>query len=67
MYVGFLGPDNAGYYFIGGTSEGSPQWAGIVADLDQYAGKPLGFLNGALYAVAVSGEVRHHLGGQEFC
>jgi subtilase family serine protease len=54
VYVGFLGPDNAGYYFIGGTSEGAPQWAGIVADLNQYAGRPFGFLNGALYAIGGS-------------
>ena len=50
VYVGFL-PGAEGYYFICGTSEGSPQWAGIVADLNQYAGRPLGFLNPALYAV----------------
>jgi len=50
IYLSFYGFP-AGYYFIGGTSEGSPQWAGIVADLNQYAGRPLGFLNPALYAV----------------
>jgi subtilase family serine protease len=58
VYVGFLGPDNAGYYFIGGTSEGSPQWAGIVADLDQYAGRPLGFLNAALYSIGGTGHFK---------
>jgi len=51
VYLSYLGPGNAGYYGICGTSEGSPQWAGIVADLDQYAGRPLGFLNPALYAL----------------
>jgi subtilase family serine protease len=55
VYLGFLGPDNAGYYSVGGTSEGSPQWAGIVADLDQYAGRPLGFLNTALYSIGGTG------------
>jgi subtilase family serine protease len=40
-----------GYYFIGGTSEGSPQWAGIAADFDQVAGRPLGALNSKLYAL----------------
>jgi subtilase family serine protease len=39
----------AGYYRIGGTSEGSPQWAAIVADANQYAKHALGFLNPALY------------------
>jgi subtilase family serine protease len=51
VYLSYLGPGEAGYYGICGTSEGSPQWAGIVADLDQYAGRPLGFLNPALYAL----------------
>jgi subtilase family serine protease len=51
IYLSFLGPSNAGYYLIGGTSEGSPQWAGIVADLNQRAGFPLGFLNPRLYAL----------------
>ena len=53
--LGFLG-SNSGYYIFGGTSEGSPAWAGVVADLDQLAGHPLGFLNPALYALGA-----HHL------
>ncbi len=52
IYLSFLGPEYAGYYGIGGTSEGSPAWAGIIADLNQLAGQPLGFLNPRLYAVA---------------
>jgi subtilase family serine protease len=56
VYLSFLGAENAGYYEIGGTSEGSPQWAGIVADLNQFAGQPLGFLNPALYAVGGFGQ-----------
>ena len=51
VYLSYFGPDSAGYYGICGTSEGSPQWAGIVADLNQYAGRPLGFLNPSLYAI----------------
>jgi subtilase family serine protease len=51
VYISFLGAAQAGYYLIGGTSEGSPQWAGIVADLNQYSGTKLGFLNPRLYAV----------------
>lgn len=50
IYLSYFGPGSAGWYGICGTSEGSPQWAGIVADLNQYAGRPLGFLNPALYA-----------------
>jgi subtilase family serine protease len=56
IYLSFLGAANAGYYEIGGTSEGSPQWAGIVADLNQFAGQPLGFLNPALYFVGGLGQ-----------
>jgi hypothetical protein len=35
-----------------GTSAGSPQWAAIIALADQAAGRPLGFINPALYAIA---------------
>ena len=41
-----------GWYVVGGTSAGSPQWAGIAAMADQMAGRDLGFLNPGLYAVA---------------
>jgi subtilase family serine protease len=51
VYSSFLGPAGASFYFIGGTSEGSPQWAGIVADANQLAGHPLGFLNRKIYAI----------------
>jgi subtilase family serine protease len=51
IYYSFPGGGPPGWYGVGGTSEGSPQWAGIVADLNQYAGRPLGFLNPALYAL----------------
>jgi len=39
----------AGWYLFGGTSAGSPQWAGIAAIADQKAGRDLGFINAALY------------------
>ncbi len=45
-----------GFYAIGGTSEGSPQWAGIIADANQTAGRPLGFLNTALYKLGNSND-----------
>lgn len=47
VYESFL--SSSGYYGIGGTSEGAPQWAGIIADANQLAGHPLGFLNQRLY------------------
>jgi subtilase family serine protease len=52
VYESFFSP--AGFYFIGGTSEGAPQWAGIIADANQMAGHPLGFLNPALYQLGNS-------------
>lgn len=39
---------------MGGTSVGSPAWAGIVALANQYAGRRLGFLNTALYKLSSS-------------
>lgn len=39
---------------VGGTSVGSPAWAGIVALADQAAGKRLGFLNPAFYKISTS-------------
>jgi subtilase family serine protease len=58
VYVGFLGPDNNGYYALGGTSEGAPQWAGLVADLNQLLHRPIGFLNPYLYLLGATGHGR---------
>ena len=48
VYLSFMRP---GYYLFGGTSEGAPQWAGLVADMNQLLGHPIGFLNPYLYAL----------------
>ena len=48
-----------GYYGIGGTSEGSPSWAGVVADLDQLAGHGIGLLDLYAYALGASGRGYH--------
>jgi subtilase family serine protease len=61
VYLSFLGPPNAGFYFIGGTSEGAPQWAGIIADANQLAGHPLGFLNRKLYAIGEESDLFHDI------
>jgi len=45
-------PCSTGWYIIGGTSAGSPQWAGLVALADQIKGHALGYINPALYAIA---------------
>ena len=39
---------------VGGTSVGSPAWAGIVALADQSAGERLGFLNDDIYRILAS-------------
>jgi len=39
------------FFIIGGTSAGSPQWAGLAALGDQLAGRRLGMINTALYAI----------------
>ena len=48
VHLGFLGK-NSGYYVFGGTSAGSPQWSGIIADVNQVLGRPAGFINKQLY------------------
>jgi subtilase family serine protease len=45
----------AGFYLIGGTSEASPLFSGIVAIADQMAGHGLGLINPALYQMAAAG------------
>ena len=49
---GGANPCSTGWYVVGGTSAGSPQWAGLIAMADQMAGRDLGFINPALYAIA---------------
>jgi len=43
---------------IGGTSASSPLWAGIMTIANQMAGRPLGFINPALYMVGTSDKAR---------
>jgi subtilase family serine protease len=58
VHVGFLlalfgfDPDAPLYIDFGGTSAGSPQWAGLTADADQMAGHDLGSINDNLYKLA---------------
>jgi subtilase family serine protease len=57
-------PYVAHVFTTGGTSAGSPQWAGIAALADQLAGRRLGFLNKALYTIgegALYGESFHDI------
>jgi subtilase family serine protease len=47
--------DPAGWQPVGGTSEASPEFSGIVAIADQAAGHDLGLLNPTLYGHATGG------------
>jgi subtilase family serine protease len=42
---------SAGWYVVGGTSSGSPQWAGLVSIAGQLNGGPIGYINPALYKI----------------
>ncbi len=53
-----VGAGPAGFFLIGGTSESSPLFAGIVAIADQRAGHGLGLLNPAIYRL-----LAHHAPG----
>jgi subtilase family serine protease len=56
--LGFLGT-NSGIYIFGGTSAGSPQWAGIIALTDQRAEHRVGFINPILYAIGHNPSTYH--------
>ncbi len=55
VYYDTTDPSVAGWGIVGGTSEASPLFSGVVALADQVAGHSLGYLNPALYAMARSG------------
>jgi subtilase family serine protease len=48
----FTGSSSPSLVAAQGTSAGAPFWAGIIALADQYAGRDLGFVNPAIYAIA---------------
>lgn len=54
VYLGFFGGSANQFYFVGGTSEGAPQWAAIQALANQKAGRQLGFINPTLYAIGAN-------------
>jgi subtilase family serine protease len=51
LYFSFE-PNNVGYHLVGGTSEASPEFAGIVAMAAQLAGHSLGNINSRLYTLS---------------
>src|SRR5262249_21725829 len=58
VYTSALGAAQAGFYVVGGTSAGAPQWAGLFALANQgrqiVGSGPLGPANPLLYAIAQS-------------
>jgi subtilase family serine protease len=51
VYWSFQGAGPPAFNIVGGTSEATPEFAGIVAIADQAAGHDLGLLNPRLYAI----------------
>jgi|CZLB01.1.fsa_nt_gi subtilase family serine protease len=63
VYWSFPGVGAPGWEIIGGTSEASPIFSGVVALADQVAGHRLGLINPALYALgALSQHGDHNTG-----
>jgi subtilase family serine protease len=61
VYGGVLtvwGVEGGCCFIYGGTSAGSPQWSGIIADLDQVRGRPMGSINEKLYLLGGLGALR---------
>jgi subtilase family serine protease len=48
-------PIGAGFFIVGGTSEASPLFSGVVAIADQIAGHRLGTINPAMYGLGIGG------------
>jgi len=44
----------------GGTSAAAPLWAGVIALANQYAGRHLGFVNSAVYRIALTSKNAFH-------
>jgi subtilase family serine protease len=51
LNAAFAAPATA-FFIIGGTSAGSPQWAGLAADADQLGRHRMGNIDPALYSIA---------------
>jgi subtilase family serine protease len=50
-FFGLDPADPSVFFLVGGTSAGSPQWAGLAALADQLAGQRLGNINPTLYQI----------------
>jgi subtilase family serine protease len=59
VYTAFPGDGGAGWDLVGGTSEATPIFAGVVALADQLAGHRLGDINPELYLLGALGQATH--------
>lgn len=57
-YFGFAERWHALWVGVGGTSLGSPLWTGLEAQMDQYIGTRIGWVNPQLYAIEQSSSYR---------
>ena len=65
MYYSFV-PGRVGYHLVGGTSEATPEFAGIVAMAAQLADRRLGKLGERLYALHKRGIIDIPQGNNTF-
>lgn len=54
--MSFQTPGVTSLWFVGGTSAGAPQWAGIITLANQAAGHSMGFVNQKLYNMLKTGD-----------
>jgi subtilase family serine protease len=55
VYLSVPGAGNPGYQIVGGTSEATPLFSGLVAIADQIAGRRVGLINPRMYQEARGG------------
>jgi subtilase family serine protease len=61
LAVWSVSPGQPAFFRFGGTSAGSPQWAGLVADANQLNGGRIGFLNNRIYGWSTSSRLENRL------
>jgi subtilase family serine protease len=57
VHVGTVAPGPNSFFLFGGTSAGSPQWAGVIADINSAHHNQVGFLNNDLYKLGRQGRL----------
>jgi subtilase family serine protease len=57
VHIGTIAPAATAFFLVGGTSAGSPQWAGIMGDINSARHNAQGFLNDDLYKLGRQGRL----------